>query len=180
MSKAGLGDSLIVESINATPGTFSIGADDLITLKKSGVSERVIRAMVAKASTTNTVSEPKPLGPAGSKADGPAGSNSGGPAMPAVPADLSGLDELGIYYKDHDGKWIKMDPEIVNFRSGGALKSYATDHVIKEDSNGHIMGESAQLSLTRGTTFLLYMPVGTDPVEYLLLLRLRPGAQQQP
>ena len=55
MTKAGLGDSLIVESINATPGTFSTGANDLISLKQAGVSERVIRAMVAKASTTNTV-----------------------------------------------------------------------------------------------------------------------------
>jgi hypothetical protein len=172
MSKAGLGDSLIIESINATPGTYSIAPDDLIALKKAGVSEHVIRAMVAKASTTNTVTN-APSGPA------PLGrlrADYAEPAAPALPPDLSGIDELGIYYKDPDGKWIKMDPEIVNFRSGGALKSYATDHLVKEDNNGHILGDSAHLTLGRGTTFLLYMPVGTDPVEYLLL-KLRPGAQ---
>lgn len=163
MTKAGLGDSLIVESINATPGTYSTTPGDLIALKQAGVSERVIRAVVAKASVTNTVINPSNAGP-------------GAVSAWATPVDLTGVDELGIYYKDHDGKWTKMDPEIVNFRSGGALKSYGTNHIIKEDRNGHLMGESAKLVLSKPTDFLLYMPVGTDPVEYLLL-KLRPGGQ---
>jgi hypothetical protein len=172
MSKAGLGDSLMIESINATPGTYSIAPGDLIALKQAGVSERVIRAVVAKASTTNTVTDPA-AGPRPLNASHAAAADSNAADLPP---DLSGVDELGIYYKDHNGKWMKMDPEIVNFRSGGALKSYATDHLIKEDNNGHIVGESAPLTLSRSTDFLLYMPVGTDPVEYLLL-KLRPGAQ---
>lgn len=174
MTKAGLGDSLIVESINATPGTFSTGANDLISLKQAGVSERVIRAMVAKASTTNTVTpetaRSRPLLP------GTGTTPETIVDAPAVSTDLTGIDELGIYYKDHSGKWIKMDPEIMNYRSGGALKSYGTNGVIKQDKNGHLMGETAALALTKQTEFLLYMPQGTDPVEYLLL-KLRPGGQ---
>ena len=175
MSKAGLGEGLIIESINATAGTFLTGPSDLIALKQSGVSERVIRAMVAKAGASNTVTNtgpgaaPVPLSrAAAAEAD-----------AASLPPDLSGVDELGIYYKDskdHEGKWIKMDPEIVNFRSGGALKSYATDHIIKEDNNGHILGETAKLTLDRNSDFLLYMPVGTDPIEFILI-KLRPGAQ---
>ncbi len=164
MTKAGLGDSLIVESINATPGTYSTGPDDLIALKQAGVSERVIKAVLAKASVTNTVINPSNAGPGAAA------------VAAATPVDLTGVDELGVYYKDHEGKWTKMEPELVNYRSGGALKSYATNNIIKQDRNGHLMGESAKLVLARPTDFLLYMPAGTDPVEYLLL-KLRPGGQ---
>jgi hypothetical protein len=168
MTKAGLGDSLIVESINATPANYSTAPADLIALKQAGVSERVIKAVIAKASVTNTVINPSNAGPESLRG--------AVPASAAASVDLTGVDELGVYYKDHDGKWTKMEPELVNYRSGGALKSYATNHVIKEDRNGHLMGESARLVLAKPTDFLLYMPAGTDPVEYLLL-KLRPGGQ---
>jgi hypothetical protein len=170
MTKAGLGESLIVESINATPTSFTTAPSDLIALKQAGVSERVIRAMVAKTGAQNTVSTP---GIPTTKSDLLAETAA---AAAAPSPDLTGVDELGVYYKDHDGKWNKVEPELVNFRSGGALKSYATDHIIKEDRNGHLLGDSAHLAVGKHTDFLLYMAPGVDPVEYLLL-KLRPGAQ---
>jgi hypothetical protein len=182
MAKAGLGDSLIIESINATPASFATSASDLIALKQAGVSERVIGAMVAKSGAPTTPAA-APAAPAASavrtrlNADATGDSSSATPS--AVPADLAleGVDEMGAYYKGHDGKWVQMEPELVNYRSGGALKSYATDHFIKEDKNGHLIGPTAKLALTKQTEFLLYMPPGTAPVEFLLL-RLRPGAQK--
>ena len=48
MTKAGLGDDLILSSIKAQPGQFSTGADDLIALKTAGVSDKVIAAMMGK------------------------------------------------------------------------------------------------------------------------------------
>jgi hypothetical protein len=170
MTKAGLGDSLIIESINATPTSFATSPGDLIALKQAGVSERVISAMVSKTGSQNTVSTP------GTPPTRTALLDETAAAAAAPPPDLTGVDELGIYYKAHEGKWTKIEPELVNFRSGGALKSYATDHLIKEDRNGHLMGESSHLALDKQTIFLLYMPAGVDPVEYLLL-KLRPGAQ---
>jgi len=174
MTKAGLGDSLIIESINATPATFATSASDLIALKKAGVSERVIGAMIAKAGAPAAPVVPSPPG-ARTRLD--AGDSSAA-TPPSIPSDLAldGVDEVGVYYKSHDGKWVPMEPELVNFRSGGAVKSYATDHLIKEDRNGHLMGPTAKLALTKQTEFLLYMPPGTAPVEFLLL-KLRPGAQ---
>jgi hypothetical protein len=183
MTKAGLGDSLIIESINATPASFATSASDLIALKKAGVSERVIGAMVAKngAPATPPAAPPAPAPSFGRTRPGTADANGDAStgAISAVPADLAleGVDEMGAYYKGHDGKWVPMEPELVNFRSGGALKSYATDHLIKEDKNGHLMGPTAKLALTKQAEFLLYMPPGTSPIEFLLL-KLRPGAQK--
>jgi len=176
MSKAGLGDALIIQSINATPSNFSTSTSDLIALKQAGVSERVIGAMVAKNAAPPPVKPPSAMPDGRLKLDLPQPPPT--PPLPTVPADFSieGVDEMGVYYKAHDGKWVPIEPELLVFRSGGALKSYGTDHLIKEDSNGHIMGPTSPLTLTTSTPILLYMPLGTSPIEFLLL-RLRPGAQ---
>ena len=135
--------------------------------------------MVAKTGASSA--RPHPGAP--STPDGRLKLDTGEPAtsttLPTVPADFSleGVEEMGVYYKKHDGKWIPMEPELLNFRSGGALKSYGTDHLIKEDRNGHLMGPTSPLALTKSTPILLYMPAGVSPVEYLLI-RFRPGAQK--
>jgi len=51
MHDAGLGDDLIIAAINAQTGVYTTGTDDLIALKKAGVDDKVITAMVMKAST---------------------------------------------------------------------------------------------------------------------------------
>jgi hypothetical protein len=179
MTKAGLGDSLIIQSINMAPSSFSLSTIDLIALKKAGVSERVIGAMLARSGAApDTTGAAAPAAGGRNMPHSPgayAGANAA-PADDSAPVSLAGLDEFGIYYKSRDGQWTAMEPELVNFRSGGALKSYSTNGIIKQDRNGHIMGPSAQLALTKPVTFLLYMPAGTAPIEYLLL-KLRPGAQ---
>ena len=137
MAKAGLGDSLIIQSINMAPSSFSVTTSDLITLKKAGVSERVIGAMLAKSGVAPDVSSP---------VDGPDGAAVGHSMAPSASKNgadgtsLAGVDEVGVYYKARDGQWTAMEPELVNFRSGGALKSYSTNGIIKQDRNGHIMG----------------------------------------
>jgi hypothetical protein len=175
MAKAGLGDSLIIQSINTAPSSFSLSTIDLIALKKAGLSERVIGAMLARSGAAPDSSGA--TAPAASSGNMPYSHGaSAAPADDSAPVSLAGLDEFGVYYKSRDGQWTAMEPELVNFRSGGALKSYSTNGIIKQDRNGHIMGPSAQLALTKPVTFLLYMPAGTAPIEYLLL-KLRPGAQ---
>src|ERR1039458_8211831 len=48
--KAGLSDDLIVSTINAQPGTYDTSTDGLIALKTAGVSDKVVSAIVLKAS----------------------------------------------------------------------------------------------------------------------------------
>src|ERR1700752_5067507 len=102
MTKAGLGDDVIVSMIKGQPGNYAIDPDTVIQLKSAGLSEKVIGAMVEKNS-----------------------SNSAPTVIPtAAPAKAAPLvDEVGVCYKNKDNKWIEMLPEVVNWKTGGFLKN---------------------------------------------------------
>lgn len=68
MVKAGLSDDVVVSTINASPGQYMTTPDALIALKQAGVDDRVIAAVIAKASSA-------PLAPADVDAGAPAQAN---------------------------------------------------------------------------------------------------------
>jgi hypothetical protein len=59
--KAGLSDDLIVNTINASPGTYDISADGLIALKTAGASEKVLTAIMQKATAPTPAAIPTPV-----------------------------------------------------------------------------------------------------------------------
>src|SRR6266481_1973915 len=122
MVKAGLGDDLVIQTINTQPGQYITDADALVTLKGAGVSDRVITAMINKSRRQLTNVSEKPV-------------------------ELSDVNEIGVYYKDRTGKWIAIDPEIVHIKSGGFIKSTVTHGVLKQDRNGHLNGRESKLAL---------------------------------
>ena len=79
------------------------------------------------------------------------------------------MSEIGVYFKDK-GAWTDMQPEIVNFKSGGVLKSIATDGLIKGDMNGNIKGAKSKLQLAPPVEILIYAADGVAATEYQLLL----------
>ena len=50
LTKAGLSDDLIVNTINASVGTYDTSTNGLIALKKAKVSDKVVSALLLKAS----------------------------------------------------------------------------------------------------------------------------------
>jgi hypothetical protein len=158
MVKAGLSDDLVVSSIYSKPGTYKTSVDDMIALKAAGVSDKVVAAIVNKSS--------------GGSAPAPAAA---APAAAAGPTLPPGIDEVGVYYQDKNGAWVALMPEVVNFKTGGVLKSLATNGIVKGDINGHIPGPSAKTTLTLPVTLAVYVPEGTAITEYQLL-RLRPSS----
>jgi hypothetical protein len=154
MTKAGLSDDLIVTTVNSQPGTYDTSADGLIALKTAGVSDKVVAAIVAKGSA--------PAAPAMA------------PPTPVAAASLRppGIDDVGVYFQDKSGAWQRLEPEIVNFKTGGVLKTLATNGLVKGDINGHIPGAKAKSVLTFPVTLAVYVAEGVDIEEYQLL-RLR-------
>lgn len=153
MVKAGLSDDVVIAAINGSaPGGFDASTDGLVALKGAGVSDKVVTAIVARAST--------PVTPT------PAAAATSGSALP------KGIDEVGVYYKDKSGNWASLMPEVVNFKSGGAMKKFATYGIVKNDVNGHIEGKSAKTQVTLPVVFAVYVPEGTAITEYQLV-RLR-------
>ena len=141
MVKAGLGDELVIQTINTQPGQYVTDADSLVTLKTAGVSDRVITAMINKSRRQLT-------------------------NVPEKPVELSDVNEIGVYYKDRNGKWTAIDPEIVHIKSGGWLKSTATHGIIREDRNGHLNGRESKLALQCPIEILIYVPDGVSATEY--------------
>jgi hypothetical protein len=152
MVKAGLGESLIVSMIQNQPGKYTLTPDALVKLKQQGVPDKVLGAMVAKGSGgSSSSSEPA----------------SAEPASNDVPQNI----EIGVYYKK-GGKWEEMLPDVVNWKTGGVMKSIATAGVVKGDVNGHIEGPHSRNSVASPVEVLIYAPEGVAITEYQLL-RLR-------
>jgi hypothetical protein len=143
MVKAGMSDSIVISTINSQPAQFSLSANDLIALKQAGVSDAVMAAMIAKSSPT-----PAPAAAAASASEYPT--------------------EIGVYFKQK-GAYTEIQPEIVNTKTGGVLKSIATDGIVKGDINGHINGEHSSTSVVTPLDFLIVVRSGDNPVEYQLL-----------
>lgn len=143
--KAGLSDELIVSTITAQPGTYNTTTDGLIALKTAGVSDKVVAAIVAKASAPAAVA-PSAVAPAAAPA----------PATDAVPA---AVDSVGVYYQAMGGKWLEVEAETVNMRTQGFPAH--TDGVLK--------GPASRLRLPMPATLILDVPDGRSPGEYQLL-----------
>ncbi|NYF88813.1 hypothetical protein RBB79_04675 [Tunturiibacter empetritectus] len=143
MAKAGLGEDLIIQTINTQPGRYNTDADSLVTLKTAGLSDRVLTAMMNKSrrQLTNVPETEKPI-------------------------VLSDVNEIGVYYKDRSGRWTAIDPEIVHIKSGGFIKSTVTNGIIKQDRNGRVNGRESALALKRPIEVLLYTPEGVAATEY--------------
>ena len=58
MAKAGLSDDLILSSINASPGKFDVTTDGIIALKRGGVSDKVVSAILLKTYGNDVTAHP--------------------------------------------------------------------------------------------------------------------------
>lgn len=159
--KAGLSEDLIVTTINSSPGTYDTSANALITLKKNGAGDKIVAAMIMKASGSAT---PVP-------AAAPGTSGSAQQSVVLAPGALpAGVDSVGVYYLDSSGNnWQEVPAEVVNFKSGGALKHYASAGVLKGEKTALVGGNRSSLTLRLPASFILYVPEGRAPGEYQLI-----------
>ena len=156
--KAGLSVDLIVTTINNSPAAYDTSADAIIALKSAGASDKVIAAIIARAAAPAT---PPPAA-----------------AAPAGTGRPAGIDDVGVYFRDRNGAWQMLEPEIVNFKTGGVMKSMFSDGIVKPDVNGHIPGKNAKNVLTFPVILAVFVPEGVDIAEYQLL-RLRENSNNR-
>jgi hypothetical protein len=91
--KAGLSDDLIIATVNAQSGAYDVSTDGLVSLKASGVSDKVVAAILTKVSA-----------PAAPPAAVPPPATA--PAMPPDPDDPAAKHDFGVYLMTttHEGK----------------------------------------------------------------------------
>jgi hypothetical protein len=154
MQSAGLSENVILSSVNSQAAAFDTSTDGLIALKKAGVSDAVVAAMISRTAAMK------------SAVANPAGTNLPSATPTGPPA---GVDEVGAYYQDKNKSWHPIPSEIVNTKSGGLLKSIASDGIVKGDTNGHVKGAESPTKLTTGTNILIYMPETFSANDYVLV-----------
>jgi hypothetical protein len=147
MTKAGLGEDLIVSMVQNQPGHYDLSPDSLVSLKGDGVSEKILAAMAAK--------------------------NAAPAAAPAGAAKTASADpyedmDIGVYHKVK-GEWVEIKSEPVNWKTGGVAKSVFSRGIVKGDVNGHLNGKESPTQLTTPLEILIKAPEGSEATDYQLV-----------
>lgn len=142
MVNAGISEDVILTAVNTEPGTYSLSAEDIIKLKENKVSDTVIAAMLKRNGAPSAkVEKPEPA--------------------PIVP-------EIGAYLRTGDA-WVDIKPEVVNWKTGGAVKHVGSFGVVKGDLNGLINGASSPTETKTPVQILIYTVEGVGATEYQLV-----------
>jgi hypothetical protein len=179
--KAGLSDDLIITTIKASPGNYDTSANGLVALKKGGASEKVIAAIVTRASGGAPAASPASAPASGGTYIGGLPGAAPDAAVSTAPTSVPPeVDSVGVYYQDQTtGSWQEVGAEVVNFKTGGVLKHFASMGIIKGDMNGMIGGTRSKLGLHTPANRIFYVPEGRAPGEYQLLrLRLNNASRE--
>jgi hypothetical protein len=168
--KSGLSEDLIVATINASQGKYDTSSHAIITLKNAGAGDKIVAAMILKASG---------VAPAGAAPAANPATDDGNRVVLAPGALPAGVDSIGVYYFNKANNiWQEVPAEVVNFKAEGGLKRFASAGVIKGEMLGLIGGNRSLLTLKMPVSFILYVPEGRAPGEYQLL-RLHSNADSR-
>jgi hypothetical protein len=108
MQSAGLSESIILSSVNTQPAAYDTSTDGLLALKKAGVSDVVVAAMISRNAAMR------------SGVGNPSGTNLPSAAPSGPPP---GVDEVGVYCQDKNKAWHLIPSEIVNTKSEASSKA---------------------------------------------------------
>jgi hypothetical protein len=89
------------------------------------------------------------------------------PGSAALADTYEDLD-IGVYHKIR-GTWIQVATEPVNWKTGGVLKSIATDGIVKGDVNGRLSGGSSAMQMNSPLEFLIKTPDGIEATDFQLV-----------
>jgi hypothetical protein len=154
--QSGLSESLVESIIRQQPGTYSLGAMDLVTLKEAGVSERLIAAMLDK-------------GRSGAKpASGAAASGAASTPAASTPGGSPAITGKGLFYKK-DNEYFELISEQVEWNTSGALKNIVSAGIVKKDLKGSVAGPSSRNFLRNPIEIVIAPPAGRNINSYVLV-----------
>ena len=165
MAQLGLPDDVIIDKIQSSTATdFDTSVAGLKALKEAKVSNDVIRVMVHPHGATAPPTT----------AAAPAEAAETAPEVPervvSTPPPMAGglPKEVGVYVL-RKGRLAEVEPEIVGWQTGGAVKHIATLGLDKGHVNGTVMNPKSHLQLGAPAVFVIKTPEGTAATEYQLL-----------
>jgi len=142
MVEADFGEETIIEAIRSNEPGFDTSAEALVALKNSGVSEKIIMAILARARPRT------------------------GPSVPSSTSD--GLpEEMGIYVLQ-DNIYVPLPLESVEWRSGFFSGTTTRGSLKTTQLNARLPTLNSPLELSGSPELLVVCPEGVSPIEYHL------------
>ncbi len=135
MVKAGLPEAVVIAKIKSTSTKFDLKTDSLVGLKKAGVSDKVLEAMVAAGS-------------------GSASSTTAMPAPPAPAMAAGALKNQDVIYQLLGGKYVEMFATSANLETNMAFFQSKSEVVLE--------GRKAQYRTTEKQPVFLSTYSSTD------------------
>jgi hypothetical protein len=165
MVNAKFDDQTIVKTIETNDNYFDVSVDALLRLKERGVNQTVIQAMLS-ASKKSAVAQP---------AAQPILSTPPKMTVTQLPPNAEIVEEVGVY-QVLKGKLVAIEPEIVNWRTGGVIKNAVTLGLDKGHVNGTIAGPRSKtimpttpFGMAGSLIFYIRCLEGNSASEYQLL-----------
>ena len=112
MVKAGLPEAVVIAKIKSTSSKFDLKTDSLVSLKKAGVSDKVLEAMVAAGS-------------------GSAPTTGAMPAPPAPAVAAGALKTTDVIYQLVGGKYVEMFATSANLETNMAFFQSKSEVVLE-------------------------------------------------
>lgn len=141
LAKAGASDSVVIKTVQNSGKVYSLAAGDVVRLKKAGVSDPVLEAMLDTASRTKPTSAPARPGPVTSTG-GPSVAGDREPTEQEMFAAIkAGVDSANAFSKNTEASCrngsAKNDPTTAMLCLAGALGTGGAGGIGVEVSNFH-------------------------------------------
>jgi hypothetical protein len=167
MVKAGLSEAVVLARIRSGPASFDTSTNSLVALKRAGVSDKVIEAMVSAPKTGATAAAPAapaapaPAPPAGASQSAPSPSVSAA-ARTSAGGAAANLPRDSIFHLNGT-KYQELQPQVIEIESNHAFFSSKSEVVLG--------GRKAEYRIAdKQPQFYSYF----GPTE-ALLVKLKPG-----
>ncbi len=197
--KVGIDEDVIISKIQNSQHNFDLSVQGMVSLKSSGVSDRLMHFMMnptrppeAKSAPTPAAPIEAPAKPAAPKeppktaespaptsapslpktAETPASASSPGlPKASEAPADTASpnLPKELGVYVKRGDRWVGVQSEVVTYHTGGTLARLATGGIVQNDLYGRLDGAHSPTVVRIPLEFLIVVPEGVDITEYQLL-----------
>lgn len=169
--QAGISEEIIIAKIRKNGKPFDLTTNQIIQLKNAKASDNIIKVLMdpkaelqpAMAPTQVTQSQQSPV-PVPAAQPQPVGGTP--PSVDRADANLP--TEVGVYIKK-DNQWVEIQPEVVNWKTGGVLKNIASAAIVKGDVNGRISGAHSHNAVKTPLGFLIVAREGEAVTEYQLI-----------
>ncbi|MBL8241132.1 MAG: hypothetical protein JNM66_27165 [Bryobacterales bacterium] len=148
--KSGMSEELIVNVIKQQPGSYVLGATELVALKDAGVSEKLIAVMLEKGKPAAAAAVPAPA------------------AATESARKNTAVHGPGLFYKK-GGEYFELIQEEVEWKTTGAMRNVASAGIVKKDLKGNIAGASSRNFLQNPMEIVIAPPSGMSINSYVLL-----------